>query len=177
MAKQNKRGSKGMILIDNRQNTIEVTKELENSIENSVKLTLNEEMVNIPEEVSIVLVDNTEIRELNKEFRDIDKVTDVLSFPMLEYPENMVFKDIYVSYKFEPIDLDDGKLILGDIVISLEKAVEQSMEYGHSFMREVCYLTVHSVLHLLGYDHMEEEQKSIMRNREEYLLNKMDLSR
>ena len=166
-----------MILIDNRQNTIEVTKELENSIENSVKLTLNEEMVNIPEEVSIILVDNTEIRELNKEFRDIDKVTDVLSFPMLEYPENMVFKDIYVSYKFEPIDLDDGKLILGDIVISLEKAVEQSMEYGHSFMREVCYLTVHSVLHLLGYDHMEEEQKSIMRNREEYLLNKMDLSR
>lgn len=166
-----------MILIDNRQNNIEVTEEIEHSIENAVKLTLNEEMVKIPEEVSIILVDNTQIRELNKEFRNIDKVTDVLSFPMIEYPENMVFKDSYLDYEFKPMDLDDGKLILGDIVISLEKAVEQSREYGHSFMREVCYLTVHSVLHLLGYDHMEDEEKAIMRSREEYLLNKMDLPR
>lgn len=166
-----------MILIDNRQNNIEVTKELENSIENAVKLTLKEEMVKIPEEVSIILVDNSEIRELNREFRNIDRATDVLSFPMLEYPENKVFKDVYYEHVFEPMDLDEGKLILGDIVISLEKAVEQSREYGHSFMREVCYLAVHSVLHLLGYDHMEDEQKAVMRSREEYILSKMDLSR
>jgi probable rRNA maturation factor len=166
-----------MILIDNRQNIVEVTKELERNIENAVKLTLEEELMNIPEEVSVILVDNNEIRELNKEFRNIDRATDVLSFPMLEYSDNEVYKDIYLDYTFDPIDLDEGRLVLGDIVISLEKALEQSDEYGHSFMREVCYLTTHSTLHLLGYDHMEEEQKIRMRSREEYILNKMDLSR
>jgi probable rRNA maturation factor len=166
-----------MILIDNRQNIIEVTKELKSSIENAVKLTLAEEMVNVPEEVSIILVDDSGMRELNKEFRNIDRATDVLSFPMLEYPENKVYKDVYLNHAFEPMDLDDGRLVLGDIVISLEKASEQANEYGHSFMREVCYLTVHSVLHILGYDHMEEDQKAVMRNREEYMLNRMDLSR
>lgn len=166
-----------MILIDNRQNIIEVTKEIETNIENSVMLTLNEEMVKVPEEVSVVLVDNNEIKKINKEFRNIDSDTDVLSFPMLEYPENMVYKNVYSDHEFEPMDLDDGKLVLGDIVLSLEKAMEQSIEYGHTFMREVCYLTVHSTLHLLGYDHMEESEKAVMRDREEYILNKMDLSR
>ena len=90
---------------------------------------------------------------------------------MLNYPKGKVFKEVYVNYEFEQSDLDDGNLVLGDIALSLEKAKEQSIEFGHSFLREASYLTVHSVLHLLGYDHMEEDEKEIMRKREEEILN------
>ena len=166
-----------MIFIDNRQEKIYVAKELEEIIEAIINYTLKEEEVNISCEVSVIFVDNEEIREINKENRNIDKVTDVLSFPMLEYPKESVFKDVYLNHKFHPSDLDEGNLILGDIVLSLEKAEEQRKEFGHSFFREAVYLTVHSVLHLLGYDHMEEEEKAIMRKREEEILNKFQLTR
>ncbi len=166
-----------MIFIDNRQDKICVSEELEETIESVIEYALKEEEVNIPCEVSVVFVDNEEIREINKENRNIDKATDVLSFPMLEYPEGSVFKDVYLNHKFHVIDLDNGNLILGDIVLSLEKAEEQRKEFGHSFLREAAYLTVHSVLHLLGYDHMEEEEKNVMRKREEEILNKFHLTR
>ncbi|MTK11396.1 MAG: rRNA maturation RNase YbeY [Clostridiaceae bacterium] len=166
-----------MIFIDNRQDKICVSEELEGTIESVIEYALKEEEVNIPCEVSVVFVDNEEIREINKENRNIDKATDVLSFPMLEYPEGSVFKDVYLNHKFHVSDLDNGNLILGDIVLSLEKAEEQRKEFGHSFLREAAYLTVHSVLHLLGYDHMEEEEKNVMRKREEEILNKFHLTR
>jgi probable rRNA maturation factor len=166
-----------MIFIDNRQDKICVSEELEGTIESVIEYALKEEEVNIPCEVSVVFVDNEEIREINKENRNIDKPTDVLSFPMLEYPEGSVFKDVYLNHKFHVSDLDNGNLILGDIVLSLEKAEEQRKEFGHSFLREAAYLTVHSVLHLLGYDHMEEEEKNVMRKREEEILNKFHLTR
>lgn len=166
-----------MIFIDNRQDKICVDEELEGTIESIIKYTLREEEVNIPCEVSVVFVDNEEIREINRENRNIDKPTDVLSFPMLEYSKGSVFKDVYLNHKFHLSDLDDGNLILGDIVLSLEKTEEQRTEFGHSFLREAAYLTVHSVLHLLGYDHMEEEEKDIMRKREEEILNKFHLTR
>ncbi|MBI6871725.1 rRNA maturation RNase YbeY [Clostridium aciditolerans] len=166
-----------MIFIDNRQDKICVSEELEGTIESVIEYALKEEEVNIPCEVSVVFVDNEEIREINKENRNIDKATDVLSFPMLEYPESSVFKDVYLNHKFHVSDLDNGNLILGDIVLSLEKAEEQRKEFGHSFLREAAYLTVHSVLHLLGYDHMEEEEKNVMRKREEEILNKFHLTR
>lgn len=166
-----------MIFIDNRQEKISVAEELVETIESVIKYTLKEEEVNISCEVSVVFVDNEEIREINRENRNIDKPTDVLSFPMLEYPKGYVFKDVYLNHKFHQSDLDEGNLILGDIVLSLEKAEEQRKEFGHSFLREVSYLTVHSVLHLLGYDHMEEEEKSVMRKREEEILNKFHLTR
>ncbi|EET87286.1 protein of unknown function UPF0054 [Clostridium carboxidivorans P7] len=117
------------------------------------------------------------IKEINKENRNIDKVTDVLSFPMLDYEKGKVFKDTYKDFNFSHVDLDEGSLVLGDIVLSLEKAKEQSLEFNHSFIREVVYLTIHSVLHLLGYDHMEEDEKSIMRKREEQILEKFHLTR
>ncbi len=107
--------------------------------------------------------------------RNIDRATDVLSFPMLEYPKGRVFKDVYTNYDFQPSDMDGENLVLGDIAISLEKAEEQSREFCHSFLREVCYLTVHSLLHLLGYDHMEDEDKKVMRRREEEILREFEL--
>jgi len=143
-----------MLYTDNRQNSIEVTDDLINIINEVCDVALKDEEVTIPYQISLLFVDNNEIREINNETRGIDKVTDVLSFPMLDYPENMVFKNVYKNKKFNEIYLDGEELVLGDMVLSLERAKEQSIEYNHSFEREVCYLVVHSILHLLGYDHM-----------------------
>jgi probable rRNA maturation factor len=166
-----------MIFIDNRQDKVCVTEELEKTIEAVIQYTLKEEKVNMPCEVSVIFVDNDAIREINRENRNIDKSTDVLSFPMLEYPKASVFKEVYLDYNFHPSDLDEGDLILGDIVLSLEKVEEQRLAFGHSFLREAAYLTVHSVLHLLGYDHMEADEKNIMRRREEEILTNFSISR
>ena len=166
-----------MIFIDNRQNKIEVKSELEIAIKDVIEYTLKEEKLIIDNEVSIIFIDNEEIREINLKHRGIDKVTDVLSFPMLYYPENKVFKDVYVNYKFDQSDLYDKKLVIGDVALSLEKAMQQSEEFGHSFIRECAYLTVHSILHLLGYDHIEETPKNIMRKREEEILSNFKISR
>jgi len=166
-----------MIFIDNRQNKIEVTRELENIIKEVIEYTLFEEKLFIDNEVSVIFIDNEEIRKINLEHRGIDKITDVLSFPMLHYPENKVFKDAYINYKFDQNDLYDEKLVVGDVALSLEKAKQQSEEFGHSFIRECAYLTVHSILHLLGYDHMVEAPKNIMRSREEEILNNFKISR
>ena len=88
-----------------------------------------------------------------------------------------VFKDIYKNKKFDKIYLDGDELVLGDMVLSLERAKEQSIEYNHSFEREVCYLVVHSILHLLGYDHMCDKDKVKMRKREEEILEKLNITR
>jgi len=166
-----------MIYIDNRQCKVQVNEEVESVIEEVVQYTLSEEKVNLEYEISIIFVDNEEIREINMNTREIDKVTDVLSFPMLDYPNGQVFKDVYSKENLAPSDFNEGVLILGDMAISIERALEQSIEYGHSFKREVCYLVVHSVLHLLGYDHMEEKDKVKMREREEYILKNFDIKR
>lgn len=166
-----------MIYVDNRQDILDVKEEFVDKLKNVIEFALKEEQVNIQCEVSLVLVDNSEIKEINKDTRGIDKETDVLSFPMLEYENKKVFKEMYLDYKFLPSDFDGDELVLGDIVLSLEKAMEQSKEYNHSYEREAAYLVVHSVLHLLGYDHMEDEDKKIMRNREEEILNKLNITR
>lgn len=166
-----------MIYIDNRQNKINVDNELKDIIKDIIEWSLKEEKVNVQYEVSVIFVDNDTIKEINNEQRDIDRVTDVLSFPMLDYPEGRVYKDTYVDYNFDDTYLDYGNLVLGDIVLSLERAKTQSEEYGHSFLRECCYLTVHSILHLLGYDHMDEGDKINMRKREEEILSKFNISR
>ncbi|MCY6354860.1 rRNA maturation RNase YbeY [Clostridium sp. ZS2-4] len=166
-----------MIFIDNRQNKIKIETQTIHRVEEIIKYALKEEKVDIPTEVSVIFIDNEKIREINKEQRNFDKVTDVLSFPMLDYPAGQVYKDTYQHHKFTDADLDEGDLVLGDIVLSLERAEEQSDEYNHSFEREVCYLTVHSVLHLLGYDHMEDNDKIKMRRREEEILEKFNITR
>ena len=166
-----------MLYIDDRQEKIKPTEELIDKIKATIDFALKEEGVKIPYQISLLFVDNEEIREINKENRNIDKVTDVLSFPMLDYEEDKVFKDMYLNYEFDETFKDGDELVLGDIVLSLEKALEQSIEYNHSFEREASYLVVHSVLHLLGYDHMEEDEKKIMRSEEEKILSKMNIVR
>jgi probable rRNA maturation factor len=166
-----------MIFIDNRQRKIQVTQELEATIKDVIEYTLREEKLFIDNEVSVIFIDNKEIKEINLEQRRINEVTDVLSFPMLHYPANKVFKEVYLNYEFDQSDLFEGRLIIGDVALSLERAKEQSEEFGHTFTRECAYLTVHSILHLLGYDHMEESQKEVMRKREEEILNNFKISR
>ena len=120
-------------------------------------------------EVSVVLTDNEEIRRLNKEYRDIDRPTDVLSFPMLEYPAPSDFSQAEEGYEdcFNP---ETGELMLGDIMISVDKVTEQAEKYGHSKERELAFLTAHSMLHLCGYDHMEEEERLFMEQKQREIL-------
>lgn len=124
-------------------------------------------------EVDITLTDNEGIREINREYREIDSATDVLSFPIEEFSEGQPPEDVGMD-----IDPETGRLALGDMIISVERAREQAGEYGHSFDRECAYLTVHSMLHLVGYDHLDEgEQKKRMRHMEETVMTSMGLER
>lgn len=124
-------------------------------------------------EVDITLTDNEGIREINREYREIDSATDVLSFPIEEFFEGQPPEDVGMD-----IDPETGMLALGDMIISVERAREQAGEYGHSFDRECAYLTVHSMLHLVGYDHLDEgEQKKRMRHMEETVMTSMGLER
>lgn len=166
-----------MIYTENQQEKLNVENEFIEQLEKVITFALKEEGVEIPFEVSLLFVDNMQIKEINNETRNIDRETDVLSFPMLEYQKDKVYKDLYLDYEFDQTFKDGEDLILGDIVLSLEKAMEQSKEYEHSYEREASYLVVHSVLHLLGYDHMEEDEKVRMRKVEEEILNKLEIKR
>ena len=129
------------------------------------------EVENLPEKmfmVSITLTNPENIKRLNKEYRNIDKSTDVLSFPVYEKSE---LDEIIKQKDFEYTD------ILGDMVISIEQVQIQAEEYGHSFERELSYMVVHSFYHLLGYDHIKEEDKKIMRPKEEYVLSELGITR
>ena len=122
--------------------------------------------------VAITLTTPEEIREINKEFRKIDKETDVLSFPIFEK------KDIDMLRKNgEIVDEDMPQDVLGDIIISMKKVQEQAKEYGHSVERELAYMVVHGFYHLMGYDHMVEEDKKVMREKEEKVLESLDIVR
>lgn len=166
-----------MIYIENDQNIIDIEEFQIKEIERVILHALKEEEVEVPCEVSLLFVDNLRIREINNETRGVDRETDVLSFPMLEYEKGKVYKECYKNFVFDETYKDGDEVVLGDIVLSLEKALEQSKEFNHSFTRESCYLVVHSILHLLGYDHMEEEERIIMRQREEEILNRLNITR
>jgi probable rRNA maturation factor len=134
------------------------------------------EEFNLSYEISFTITDNLGIKEYNCQYRNIDRETDVLSFPMLEFDKKDIIAHNFKVSK-EDENPENGNVVLGDIILSLEKAAQQALEYGHSFEREVAFLTVHSVLHLLGYDHMELEDEVIMRKEEEQILSNMNLSR
>ena len=138
-------------------------------IKKSVKIAIELEGVNMPCEVSVLIVNNHQIREINHRFRGIDKPTDVLSFPM-----QVFLPGDFTADNAEP-DPQTGFLELGDIVLSAERVLAQADEYGHSTARETAYLTVHSVLHLLGYDHMEKSDKKKMRAREEFIMQRISI--
>lgn len=166
-----------MIIIENEQDQIEVPESLLEAIKEAILFTLKDQGVEEEAEISVLLVDNDAIKEMNKEYRNIDKETDVLSFPMISYVEGKVFRDEYLNHQFGPEFYDGDALLLGDVVLSMEKANEQALEFGHSIKREACYLTIHSILHLLGYDHMTDMDKQRMRESEERILHALDISR
>ena len=118
--------------------------------------------------ISITLTNPEHIHEINKQYRNVDRATDVLSFPMFEK------KEIDEKIKNNDFEHED---VLGDIVISIEKVEEQAKEYGHSFEREFAYMLVHGFYHLMGYDHIEDDDKVIMRKKEEIVLNKLGITR
>lgn len=153
------------IFIDysNEQDKLSPPEDFEQLIEQCTEAALEEEEISEDAEVSVTLVDNARIRELNSEFRGIDRETDVLSFPMGDE-----------SFDVDP---DNDAILLGDIVISLEKARAQAEEYGHGFRREVAFLITHSLFHLLGYDHMTPEDEAEMFAKQEKVLERLEISR
>ncbi|HHV19065.1 MAG TPA: rRNA maturation RNase YbeY [Thermoanaerobacterales bacterium] len=154
------------VAISNLQKKIDVTQSLEELMTKAVNITLSAQRISKNVEVSIALVDDDYIQKLNKKYRGLDAPTDVLSFAMREtVPEG---NDSFEYFEEE---------LLGDVVISLERARVQAVEYGHSFERETGFLVVHGMLHLLGYDHEVDEEKNVMRQKEEEILKTMDLTR
>lgn len=127
-------------------------------------------------DVSLSIVTAQEIKELNAEQRQIDKVTDVLSFPMLYFNTPME-EEAFIEEDIAALNPETGNLFLGDIVLCYDKAKEQAEEYGHSLEREVAFLIVHSLLHLVGYDHMTEQEEKEMFGRQEEILTAMKIMR
>jgi len=146
------------IYYDDRQEDIEITDEIKELIKKSVKAVLKIENLEENVEVSVSFVDDDEIKGLNRDFRGVDKVTDVLSFPIDD--------EFMIENK-----------ILGDVIINTKRVMEQASELGHTNERELSYLTVHSVLHLLGYDHMDEIEKREMREREKLAMKELSIYR
>ena len=126
-------------------------------------------------EVNLLLTMNEQIHEMNRDFREIDRPTDVLSFPMIEYTAPGDFD--FLEQQEECFDPESGELVLGDIVISKEKVLAQAEEYGHSPMREYAFLIAHSVLHLTGYDHMEDEERQVMEQKQREIMERLDILR
>ena len=146
------------IYYDDRQEDIEITDEIKKLIKKSVKTVLKIENLEENVEVSVSFVGDDEIKGLNRDFRGVDKVTDVLSFPIDD--------EFMIENK-----------ILGDVIINTKRVMEQASELGHTNERELSYLTVHSVLHLLGYDHMDEIEKREMREREKLAMKELSIYR
>ena len=127
-------------------------------------------------QVEVVITDNASIREVNRQFRGVDAPTDVLSFPTVEYDEPSNFSGLE-EHAEDYFDPDSGELMLGDMMISAEKIREQAEAYGHSVEREFAFLAVHSLLHLCGYDHMEEEDRLKMEQRQRVIMDRLGIYR
>ena len=145
-------------------------------IEEIVEAALDYENCPYEAEVNVVLTDNQCVREINREYRGIDSPTDVLSFPMVEYETPSDFRHVEEMFAdcFNP---ETGELMLGDIMISVDKAEEQAGLYGHSLERELAFLTAHSMLHLFGYDHMDEAERAVMERKQEEILENRGYTR
>ena len=153
-----------IVTLENNQEKVSIPEALEADLTKAMNVVAELEALSPQTEVDITLVDDAAIHELNRTYRGIDRPTDVLSFALDEGEE-------------EPeVDDDEIEHLLGDVIISAPTAVRQGEEYGHGLEREMSYLAVHGMLHLLGYDHMEEKDKLIMRKREEEVLRRLDLA-
>ena len=153
------------LLIDNRTD-FELTDEIKEMLERVCLKSLQYEEFNEDCEISLSIVTNDEIHDINKQFRNIDSPTDVLSFPQLTFEEG------------EEADVNEnGEIVLGDIIISIDRAKEQAEEYGHSLKREVCYLALHGFLHCFGFDHIEKADEEEMTALANEIMDSLDIKR
>ena len=159
------------IFYDNRTN--EKILPLKSLIRKSLNEVLKEEESFKNVELSISFVTNEEIKEINNEFRNKNSATDVLSFPMIEYEEGRFFKDLSKEELESAKDIVTNKVNLGDIVVSLETIREQAKRFNNSFEKELCLMVIHSMLHLMGYDHMIKKEEKVMFGKQEKILERV----
>lgn len=148
----------------------------EELIEKVIKKVIEYEKCPYEIELNIILTDNQIIHQLNKEYRQVDVPTDVLSFPMIDFNLPSYFDDLEKN-SFSYFSPETGELLLGDIIISVDKVFEQADIYGHSLERELAFLIVHSMLHLFGYDHINEDERKVMEEKQEDILSLLDITR
>lgn len=163
------------ILVEN-ETKRELDFDYDDVIKRVVEKTLSTEKCPYEIEVNVLLTNNEEIHETNYNFRNIDRPTDVLSFPMVDYelPSDFSLVDESPEGYLNP---ETDELVLGDIMISIDKVYEQAEEYGHSTKREFAFLIAHSMLHLLGYDHIDDDEREIMEAKQEAILDSLGISR
>lgn len=165
--------------------TVNINKEIKEEFDFDYEKTINDviaaaiDYANCPYEcmVEVDIVYNNEIKELNKEFRDIDKPTDVLSFPLIDYEKAGDFSFLDESDEFMYFEPESGELLLGNIVLSYDKILSQAAEYGHGERREMAFLVAHSMFHLFGYDHMEDDERVEMERMQEEVLKGLNITR
>lgn len=150
--------------------------DIDKIVESVVLEVLDTEGCPYEAQVNVLLTDNEGIRSFNRDYRNIDKETDVLSFPNLDF-DTPGFYEIDEDMEAAYFDPETGELVLGDIIISVEKVIEQAASYGHSNKREFAFLVAHSMLHLSGYDHMEQEEAKVMEEKQEMVLRKLNINR
>lgn len=128
-------------------------------------------------EINVLLTDDEHIHQINKETRDIDRPTDVLSFPMVNFDEAGIFDEEKIENEMDNFHPDTGELMLGDIVLSVDKIISQSQDYGHTSIRELAFLVVHSMLHLVGFDHMVDDERIVMEQKQKDIMAKINILR
>ena len=164
-----------MTLLFEEEGDLQLPLETKELAEEVIEAALDYEGCPYEATVSLLLTMNNEIQEMNRNFREIDRATDVLSFPMIAYEEAGTFD--FLEEDDSAFDPESGELVLGDIVISKERVIAQAEEYGHSIRREYAFLIAHSMLHLMGYDHMEEEERAVMEQKPRDILEQLGITR
>lgn len=159
-----------------KETELELNFDYENLVERVIMKAMDYEECPYEAEINVLFTDDKQIKEINREYREIDRATDVLSFPMVEYetPGNFDTIEALQPDCFHP---ETGELLLGDIVISLERAIYQAKEYGHSVEREIAFLTAHSMFHLFGYDHVEDNMRIEMEQKQNAVLDLLQIYR
>ena len=165
-----------MSLFIEEEGEIRLPFDIKETAESVVSVALEVEQCPYEAEVNLLLTTDEEIHRMNLEFRQIDRPTDVLSFPMIEYGRPGDFSGIDEE-RDDIFNPESGELLLGDIVISKNKVLSQAEQYGHEPKREYAFLIAHSMLHLFGYDHMEEEERHIMEERQRIIMQKVNILR
>ena len=173
---QRERASRMNLYLEDEYNFFEKHEDLFEEIQKVIAKCLEVEKVPYESELSLTVVDKEEIRSINHEYRDIDRATDVLSFPQID-PESNGIIDWEKLDETEVMNYDTNHIMLGDIVLCYEIAYEQAKSYGHSLKREVCFLVAHSMFHLLGYDHMNEEDEKLMIAKQNEVLSDLGINR